>query len=214
MNDIELLAFKSERAASRKLAQRLGISAREALLQTLTLSAGTAGLKSLLDQRRALRDADAARAQARRERSAGIMARRALRDAAATPWRAWFDGSARPNPGRCTIGGVVTGPLGERAEIARNAGEGDSSDAEYLALIAVLEQAVAMGAGALTVYGDSKVVIDDVLGATHDGAPALAGYRNRVHELMAQLPDVRLRWVPRHRNADADALSQGAELQT
>ncbi|MFD2367197.1 ribonuclease HI family protein [Pseudoduganella sp. GCM10020061] len=213
MNDIELLAYKSERAASRKLAQRLGISQHDALLQTLTLSAGTGGLEALLDQRRALRDADAARAQARRERSAGIMARRALRDAAATPWRAWFDGSARPNPGRCTIGGVVAGPHGERAEIARNAGEGDSSDAEYQALIAVLEHAIGMGAGALTVYGDSKVVIDDATGVAHDAAPALAGYRSRVHELMARLPDVRLRWVPRHRNADADALSQGAELQ-
>lgn len=213
MKDIQLLAFKSERAASRKMAQRLGISEHDALLQTLVLSAGNMGLNALLDQRRALRDADDARAQARRERSAGIMARRALRDAATTPWRAWFDGSARPNPGPLTIGGVLTGPHGERAEIARSAGHGDSSDAEYLALIAILEQAIAMGAGALTVYGDSKVVIDDTLGADLDAAPTLAAYRSRVRELIALLPEVRLRWVPRHRNADADALSQGAALQ-
>lgn len=213
MNELQQLSFKSERAASRKLAQRLGISQHEALLQTLSLAAGAAGLPALLAQRRALHDADAARAQARRERNADIMARRALRDAAITPWRAWFDGSARPNPGRCTIGGVVTGPLGERVEISRAAGAGDSSQAEYMALIAVLEQAILMQAGALTVYGDSKVVIDDVLGADRDAAPALAAYRSRARELMALLPEVRLRWVARHRNADADALSQGAALQ-
>lgn len=213
MNDFSQLAYKSERAASRKLAQRLGITEREALLQTLTLSAGAQGLEAMLAGRRAIAVADAARASARRDRSAADIARRALRDAASTPWRAWFDGSARPNPGRCTIGGVVLGPNGERAEIARAAGFGCSSEAEYRALVAVLEQAGAMGASALTVYGDSKVVIDDVRGPDYDAAPTLLPYRARVHELMSSLREVRLRWIPRHRNPEADALSQRAAAQ-
>jgi ribonuclease HI len=33
-----------------------------------------------------------------------------------------------------------------------------------------------------------------------------------VHALLAQLDDVTLRWIPRHRNTEADALSRRASL--
>jgi ribonuclease HI len=208
MNDFSSLAFKSERAASRKLAQRLGISERDALLQTLTLSAGAQGLERLLAQRRALREADAKRTLAQRERNEIALARTGTLPISATTWQAWFDGSARPNPGRLTIGGVVLAPDGQRIELSEDAGYGDSSAAEYRALIAVLEAARKAGADELAVHGDSKVVIDDVNGATADAAPALAEYRDQVRGLLRHFARVQLRWVPRHRNPDADALSQ------
>jgi ribonuclease HI len=74
----------------------------------------------------------------------------------------------------------------------------------------LLETAVTHGAHELTVHGDSRVVIDDVTGPELYAAPALAGYRARALALLAGLPDVRLRWVPRHKNTGADALSQRA----
>jgi ribonuclease HI len=95
-------------------------------------------------------------------------------------------------------------------EVSRPAGHGNSSEAEYRALIALLEAAVAHGARDLTIHGDSRVVIDDVNGPDLYAAPALAAYRARVHALLASVPDVRLRWVPRHKNTGADALSQRA----
>ena len=56
-------------------------------------------------------------------------------------WHAAFDGSCSPNPGRCRIAGVLRHlPTGESFQWARNAGEGDSSDAEYQALIALLRE--------------------------------------------------------------------------
>ncbi|MET0981930.1 MAG: ribonuclease HI family protein, partial [Telluria sp.] len=125
-------------------------------------------------------------------------------------WRAWFDGSARPNPGQCGIGGLLRGPAGELVELSRAAGYGNSSEAEYLALIAVLEAALVHGAGELTVYGDSQVVIDDVNGPPEQGAAVLRPYRARVHALLARLPAATLRWLPRHRNLEADRLSQRA----
>jgi ribonuclease HI len=130
----------------------------------------------------------------------------------APAWRAWFDGSARPNPGRCAIGAVLAGPAGQMVEISRPAGYGDSSEAEYRALIAVLEAAIAHQAHQLTIFGDSLVVVDDVNGPDHAAAPALQAYRRAVHALLAQLGDVTLRWIPRHRNSAADALSQRASL--
>ncbi|HZX26033.1 MAG TPA: ribonuclease HI family protein [Telluria sp.] len=210
MKDAALLAYKSERAASRKLAQRLGISNDEALLRTLTVAAGPLGIDALLAQRRALLDADAARRQARAERQALAAEKRRNPDASNSPWCAWFDGSARPNPGRCTIGGVLLGPGGTRIELSQDAGHGNSGEAEYRALIAVLEAAVTAGADGLTVYGDSKVVIDDVTGPAHAAAPSLAPLRARASELLARCGQTQVRWIPRHRNPEADALSQRA----
>jgi len=131
---------------------------------------------------------------------------------AASPaaWRAWFDGSAHPNPGRIGIGVLLSGPAGERIEISRRAGHGSSGDAEYLALIAALEKAVELGLPELLLYGDSQVVVQDVLLSPQAGARALEQHRARVGQLMAALAQVHVRWVPRHRNGEADRLSQQA----
>ena len=136
----------------------------------------------------------------------------ARQEVAASPaaWRAWFDGSAHPNPGRIGIGVLLSGPAGERVEISRRAGHGSSGDAEYLALIAALEKAVELGVPELLLYGDSQVVVQDVLLSPLAGAKALREHRARVGQLMAALAQVHVRWVPRHRNADADRLSQQA----
>jgi ribonuclease HI len=204
-------ANRTELAASRKLALQRSLALEEALRITLAASAGAAGLAALLAERDALREAEAARALARRSaRAAALAVRRARHEGAPTAWRAWFDGSARPNPGRCGIGARLLGPAGQLVELSEAVGYGNSGEAEYLALAAVLEAALAQGAHGLTVYGDSLVVLDDVAAPPSKSAPALRPYRARVHALLAQLPDTTLRWVPRHKNLDADALSQRA----
>jgi ribonuclease HI len=205
--DLDRIAYKAERAASRRLAQAEGLSAEQALRRTLELAAGAAGLAALVEVRTGMLAAQAARDAARASAQAAATSRR---DAQPTAWQAWFDGSAKPNPGRCGIGVRIDGPDGVRIELAQPAGHGNSSEAEYRALIALLETAVAHGAQALTVHGDSRVVIDDVTGPDLYAAPALAGYRARALALLGLLSDVRLRWVPRHKNTRADALSQRA----
>ncbi|MBB3121141.1 ribonuclease HI family protein [Pseudoduganella violacea] len=132
-------------------------------------------------------------------------------DTSPTAWRAWFDGSAHPNPGRIGIGGLLAGPAGERIEISRRAGHGSSGDAEYLALIALLETAVQMRVPELLVHGDSQVVIYDVLQQAAN-AKGLEAHRARVTQLMGLLSQVALRWIPRHRNNEADRLSQQAAV--
>ena len=211
LDRLEGAANRTELAASRKLARRDGLPIEAALRATLTDSAGEAGLAALLAVRAALREAEAARVDTRRvAREAALALRRARHDGAPTQWRAWFDGSARPNPGSCGIGARLLGPHGELVELSEPAGYGNSSDAEYLALIAVLEAALRHGALDLTIYGDSRVVIDDVAASASASAASLRAYRTRVHALLARLPGASLRWVPRHKNRDADALSQRA----
>lgn len=205
------LAYKAERACSRRLARRTGVSEEAALRSTLEQVAGAAGLPSLLAQRHALQAQSQVRARLRLDQKAQANALRATRhDGVATPWRAWFDGSAHPNPGRCGIGALLLGPGGERIALSQGAGYGNSSEAEYLALIAALDAAVAAGAHGLTVYGDSQVVINDVTGSDAAAAPSLAQLRAQARELIGQLEGTVLRWIPRHKNGAADALSQAA----
>jgi len=196
-------AYKTERAASRRLIST-GLTEHAALLQTLTLSAGRQGLGALLGARAALRD----HAQERADARTAMQSRRPDTDNVITPWCGWFDGSAHPNPGRCGIGALLLGPSGERIEIARAAGYGNSSEAEYHAIIALLAAAVDAGAGELTIYGDSRVVIDDLALPAHLAAASLRPLHAAAHVLMARLASVRLRWIPRHKNGAADALSQ------
>ncbi len=129
-------------------------------------------------------------------------------DAEAGAWIGWFDGSALPNPGRIGIGGVLKGPGGERVEISVAAGYGDSSAAEYLALIALLDAARQAGAARLDIFGDSRVVIDDMAVPPHEGIRTLAHHADRARTLVGAIGTVRIRWIPRERNGDADALSR------
>jgi len=209
-------AFKGERVAGRRLAARSGVPELDALRQVLTLAAGVAGLAQLLADRALLRQQDADRRAARDQRRALQTADRAARlqpQPEAGTWMAWFDGSAHPNPGRIGIGALLCGPDGERIAISRRAGHGNSGEAEYLALTALLEAALQHKAPRLMVHGDSRVVIDDVKAAALPGSPAAKGleaHRALVLELLAQFGTVNLRWVPRHRNGEADRLSRQA----
>lgn len=208
------IAFHGERVAGRRLAQRTGVTEEAALRATLEQAAGVAGLPALCDERRAQKAEMASRSTMRAAEKARANARRAERhDGAATPWRGWFDGSAHPNPGRCGIGALLVGPDGQRISVSSAAGYGNSSEAEYLALISVLEAARDAGARGLTLYGDSQVVINDMNGAEDAAAQSLHELRARAKALIALLGEVALRWIPRHKNGEADALSQRAVAQ-
>lgn len=212
MTDFEFMlsySFHKERVAARRLALAAGLSEAQALRQTLESFAGAEGLLALLETRQTQRALEVQKLAARRQskQQARLMMLEKNR-APAGHWLAWFDGSARPNPGRCGIGGVLQGSGGERFEICREAGYGSSSEAEYLALIAVLELACSLDLAKLWVLGDSRVVLDDL--AAQRGAPSLQSYRVRALELMRQIDQLELRWIPRHKNGLADALSQRA----
>jgi ribonuclease HI len=204
------IAYKSERAESRRRAAADGLTDEQALRRTLERKAGKAGLAALVAARTADQAAEASRSAAREAIRAAARERQARRhDGAPSTWRAWFDGSARPNPGRCGIGARLEGPDGA-VDISQAAGYGNSSEAEYRALIALLEAAVARGVASLTVYGDSQVVIGDATCPDAHAAPALHHYRSTARALMARIDGLSLRWVPRHKNQLADALSQRA----
>ncbi len=80
-------------------------------------------------------------------------------------WYAWFDGATKhSNPGVRGIGAVLKGPAGQIVEIAQEIGQGTNNEAEYCALMAVLDAAVTAQVQNLIVYGDSQLVIKQVNG--------------------------------------------------
>lgn len=213
LDELAHAAYKTELVLCRRLMRHSGLAQREALVQVLERRGMP--IAQLLAERARIKADEADRKALHRQQKADALAQKRAREqigglesAAAEVWLAWFDGSARPNPGRIGIGGLLRNPAGELFEHCAAAGHGDSNQAEYLALIAILEKALALKAAPLIVCGDSRVVIDSLRSASHAGP--LSAYHASAWALLAQLPDVTLRWIPRHRNTAADALSQRA----
>lgn len=203
------VASHAERAAGRKLSRQETIPEQEGLRRILRAAAGADDLIILMKNRIASRRQQAERQAAHRQQKLALRAAKlAKKRAPPGAWQAWFDGSARPNPGTCRIACVLRGPDGEHFTHGENIDYGDSSAAEYRALIAALQLALDRGADTLHIRGDSRVVIDDVLHQEHTASPILHAYRRQALTLMAQFGAIDLRWIPRHKNTEADALTR------
>ncbi|WP_353154601.1 ribonuclease HI family protein [Herminiimonas fonticola] len=209
LEDLLEVAYKKERTSSRRLAKNLALSTEDALRQTLQTAAGNQSLAELISSRKQQK-ADVATKIAHRKQM--TTEARAYKRNAAQPdpaaWLAWFDGTSHPNPGKMGVGGILRNPNGDLTRISFAAGQGDSSEAEYRALIAVLQAALAVRPAKLVIYGDSRVVLDDV--QAENGATILSHHRIQARQLIAQLENPALIWIPRRKNAAADALSQQA----
>ncbi|KAH0727912.1 hypothetical protein KY289_003961 [Solanum tuberosum] len=79
--------------------------------------------------------------------------------------------------------------------------------AEYQALILGLEMAVDMKQLHLQVFGDSELVINQLLGSYEVKKPELRLYHDYAQQLIRWLGDITLQHVPRKENKKADALA-------
>ena len=127
-------------------------------------------------------------------------------------WVAHCDGSAWPNPGTMAMGAVLTSPSGEVHHLSqRLSGCGCNNEAEWRATVALLGFALQHGAQRLRLHTDSTQVRDH-LSQPHAPAlpPTLQAWAAQARALAAGLAWFSVRWVPRHRNAQADALARQA----
>lgn len=121
----------------------------------------------------------------------------------------WFDGACRGNPGPSGAGVLLRYEGGEE-RLQRALGRKTNNEAEYEALILGLETALERGATSVRVFGDSKLVIEQAAGRWRVRAGNLRGYSMQVHVLAAGFEQIEFCWVPRARNARADALAASA----
>ncbi|MFZ6732105.1 ribonuclease HI family protein [Undibacterium sp. Ji42W] len=205
------IATRKEHALSRQLAKQEKLQAVEALFKLLETAAQNSGLQDiseLAQQREAIKVADAAQRLVKKAAQQKGKKNLDLALLPANTWLAWFDGSAVPNPGKCRIACILKAPDGQNFEYIAHMEYGDSCDAEYSGLILLLQQARQLRIVNLLVHGDSQVVIDDFNHIKVSSLLRMKQYRQQAQELASAFEQLRVSWVPRHKNQLADALTQ------
>lgn len=121
------------------------------------------------------------------------------------------DGGARGNPGPAGYGVVIHDSTGKKlAGLSQYLGRQTNNFAEYQALIASLEYAIAHGHKALKVISDSELVVRQVKGIYRVKEPTLRDLHARVKDLISQLEWFRIEHVLRGHNREADRLANEA----
>ncbi len=122
------------------------------------------------------------------------------------------DGGSRGNPGPAGCGAVVfsadrSSVLAERKEAL---GIATNNVAEYRGLIAGLRAAAAVGADAVSVRMDSKLVVEQMSGRWKIKHPDMIPLAREAKELAAGFTTVDYAWIPRAQNSHADRLANEA----
>jgi ribonuclease HI len=121
---------------------------------------------------------------------------------------AFFDGGARSNPGPAGYGVHIVDDQGAvLAELHGSLGIATNNVAEYRGLIAALQWAVDNQVTAITIKGDSLLIVEQMRGnykVKHEGLKPL---HMQARMLVMQIGNVRFEHVPRELNKDADRLS-------
>ncbi len=110
--------------------------------------------------------------------------------------RIFFDGGARPNPGRIDVAAVLRGV----AHVRHDLGHGTNNDAEWLALIHAVEVALSLALNDVEFVGDSLLVVNQASGAWKCRGPELQAHLRTYQELVAGIPRARVRHVRRSKN--------------
>ena len=137
----------------------------------------------------------------------------------------WFDGACEPrNPGGIATCGWVIELRGETLEeghrVVANGPQATNNLAEYSALGLALGSLIASDivnqdrVESLSVYGDSKLVIEQISGRWQCKQVRTQKLRDRCLELLSQIGiPWQATWIPRDENERADALSQLAYVE-
>ena len=116
------------------------------------------------------------------------------------PYKIFIDGAARPNPGDMGIGIAA-----DTFKISRYVGWGTNNEAEFIALETAIDEARSRGiTGQLVIHTDSRLVFHQMGGEWRVSSETSKKYVPRIKERM---DGVRLVWIPRQQNEEADRLS-------
>ena len=125
------------------------------------------------------------------------------------PWTLFFDGSTC-NRG-AGIGIVLISPRGKKYEFSLLIfATSTNNQAEYQALIKGLELLKEVHADAIEVFGDSMLVINQLIGIYEYRSEVLIAYYERCVQLLKEFKDFRLEHIARLHNEEANRLTQHA----
>jgi len=121
---------------------------------------------------------------------------------------AYFDGGSRGNPGPAGWGVYIVNDDGTVvAELSGALGVATNNVAEYNGLIAALQWAADHDVTALSVKGDSLLLVEQMRGNYKVKNEGLKPLHMKARMLVMQIGNVSFAHVPREKNKDADRLS-------
>jgi ribonuclease HI len=124
--------------------------------------------------------------------------------------RLYFDGASRGNPGPASFGGAIYDEDGhEEINYKKKIGWETNNFAEYSGLLAGLKVCIEYGVRSVTVYGDSKLVIEQVKGNWKVKSENIKPLYNEIKKLLTPeyFDKIRFQHVRRHLNKRADELA-------
>jgi len=121
---------------------------------------------------------------------------------------AYFDGGARSNPGPAGYGVYIVDEAGNvLAELSGSLGNTTNNIAEYSGLIAALQWAVDHNLTAITIKGDSLLIVEQMRGNYKVKNEGLKPLHMQARMLAMQIGNVKFEHVRRELNKEADRLS-------
>lgn len=123
----------------------------------------------------------------------------------------YFDGACEPNPGTGAVGYVIL----DGSEVLHSGsfvlpGKSTNNEAEYRALLTGVAKAHQMGWKDLDIFGDSKLVVNQVNGDWRSKKEHLTKLRDQVQLILSEFDSWTLTWIGRDGNSQADELSKRA----
>lgn len=128
---------------------------------------------------------------------------------------AFIDGAARGNPGPAGAGAFFpSGPEGNGPrEMFESLGRATNNEAEYRALLLALAEARRAGASELTIFSDSQLLVEQLVGRYRVKAQNLKPLYLEALRRAREFRSFRISHVRREQNRDADRLAnRGADL--
>jgi ribonuclease HI len=120
----------------------------------------------------------------------------------------YCDGASRGNPGPAGIGMVIATPGGDEVLAwGESIGRATNNVAEYRAVIAGLEKALALRVRSVHLLTDSELLVRQLNGEYQVKSAGLKPLHAEVQELLARFGGARVGHIPRAENARADALA-------
>jgi ribonuclease HI len=126
-------------------------------------------------------------------------------------WHVYIDGASSCNPGHAGAGFVAYDELHQ--EVGRESaylGEMTNNMAEYEALVRALAKAFKSGVKNVSIYTDSLLVANQVLGKYKVKNVILLQYSEEVKNLIRNFDHFTIQYVPREKNTVADKLAKEA----
>ena len=92
--------------------------------------------------------------------------------------------------------------------------DSSNNEAEYEALLYGLRMAISLGVRRLMVYGDSDLVVNQVMKEWDVRSPAMTGYCSAVRKLEKKFEGLELHHIPRLKNATYGTVQSGMTTKT